>query len=228
MAIMASLVNLKIPVFLWTILWRIVMKFQHRYRWSRIGSVFREILKIEFCLNEFSLTFPAWIKQGTKKFVCSFVFTVLFQTRHDDIIKWKHFPHYSPFVRGIHRSPVNCPHKGQWRGALMFSLICPWTNGSVNNGEAGDLRRHRAHYDVIEMTKTFIPSIPQSNIIDLWNMYSSLGKCELFSMEHTYDTMPSCISDTNAIREKTDFSYWNGLHVIGVSYNNLLYQTEYK
>ena len=42
----------------------------------------------------------------------------------DDVIKWKHFPRYGPFVRGIHRSPVNSPHKGQWRGALMFSLIC--------------------------------------------------------------------------------------------------------
>ena len=43
---------------------------------------------------------------------------------HDDVIKWKHFPRYWPFVRGIHRSPVNSPHKGQWRGALKFSLIC--------------------------------------------------------------------------------------------------------
>ena len=42
---------------------------------------------------------------------------------HDDVIKWKHFLRYWPFVRGIHRSPVNTPHKGQWRGALMFSLI---------------------------------------------------------------------------------------------------------
>ena len=66
---------------------------------------------------------------------------------HDDVIKWKHFPRYWPFVRGIHR----WPHKGQWRGALMFSLICAWINGSVNNREAGDLRRHRAHYDVIVM-----------------------------------------------------------------------------
>ena len=41
---------------------------------------------------------------------------------HDDVIKWKHFPRYWPFVRGIHRSPVNSPHKGQWRGALMFSF----------------------------------------------------------------------------------------------------------
>ena len=70
---------------------------------------------------------------------------------HDDVIKWKHFPRYWPFVRGIHRSPVNSPHKGQWRGALMFSLICIWINGWVNNGKAGDLRRHRAHYDVTVM-----------------------------------------------------------------------------
>ena len=67
---------------------------------------------------------------------------------HDDVIKWKHFPRYWPFVRGIHRSPVNSPHKGQWRGALMLSLICTRTNGWINNGEAGDLRWYRAHYDV--------------------------------------------------------------------------------
>ena len=51
---------------------------------------------------------------------------------HDDVIKWKHFPRYRPFVRGIHRSPVNSPHKGQWRGALMFSLIGARINGWVN------------------------------------------------------------------------------------------------
>ena len=45
---------------------------------------------------------------------------------HDDVIKWKHLPRFWPFVRGIHRCPVNSPHKGQWRGALMFSLICAW------------------------------------------------------------------------------------------------------
>ena len=63
---------------------------------------------------------------------------------HDATIKRKHFPRHWPFVPGIHRSPVNSPHKGQWRGALMFSLICAW----VNNREAGDLRRHSVHYDV--------------------------------------------------------------------------------
>ena len=71
---------------------------------------------------------------------------------YDDVIKWKHFPRYWSFVRGIHRPPVNSPHKGHWRGALMFSLICARINRWVNNGEASDLRRHRAHYDVIVMT----------------------------------------------------------------------------
>ena len=70
---------------------------------------------------------------------------------HDDVIKWKHFPRYWPFVWGIHRSRWIANTKGQWRGALMFSLICVWINGWVNNRESGDLRRYRAHYDVIVM-----------------------------------------------------------------------------
>ena len=41
--------------------------------------------------------------------------------------------------------------KGQWRRALMFSLICAWTKGCANNRDTGDLRRHRTHYDVIIM-----------------------------------------------------------------------------
>ena len=80
--------------------------------------------------------------------------TLLGRPQHgidDEVIKWKHFPRYWSFVRGIHRWPVNSPHKGQWRGALMFSLICAWINRWVKNREAGDLRRHRAHYDVIVM-----------------------------------------------------------------------------
>ena len=60
---------------------------------------------------------------------------------HDDVIKWKHFPHYWPFVGGIHRLPVNSPNKGQWCGALMPSLIRAWTNGWVNDRDTGVLRR---------------------------------------------------------------------------------------
>ena len=63
----------------------------------------------------------------------------------------KCFPRYWPFVRGIHRSPVNSQHKDQRRGALMLPLICAWINDWVNNRVAGDFRRHRGHYDVIVM-----------------------------------------------------------------------------
>ena len=59
-----------------------------------------------------------------------------------------------PFLWGIHRWPVNSPHNGQLRGALMFSLICAWTNCRVNNRTASDLKRHRAHYDVIATHRT--------------------------------------------------------------------------
>ena len=62
------------------------------------------------------------------------------------------------FVRGIHRSPVNSPHIGQWRGALMFSLIWAWINAWVNNREDGDLRRHRVHYDVTVMSLYIRPT----------------------------------------------------------------------
>ena len=79
-----------------------------------------------------------WFKSGDSRY-------------HDDVIKWKHFPRFWPFVLEIHRSPVNSPHKGQWRGALMFPFICVWINGWVNNRKAGDLRRYRAHYDVTVM-----------------------------------------------------------------------------
>ena len=61
---------------------------------------------------------------------------------HDDVVKWQHFPRYWPFVRGIHRWPVDSPYKGQWRGALIFSLICAWTNSSANNRDAASLRSH--------------------------------------------------------------------------------------
>ena len=71
--------------------------------------------------------------------------------QHGDVMKWKHFPRYWPFVRGIHQSPVNSTHKGQWRGALMASVICARTNGWANNRDSGDFKNHRAHYDVTMM-----------------------------------------------------------------------------
>ena len=72
---------------------------------------------------------------------------------------WRHqtetFSAWLAFVRGIHRSTMNSPNKGQRRGALVFSLIFAWTNSWAKNGDAGDLSRHRTHYDVIAME--FVP-----------------------------------------------------------------------
>ena len=67
---------------------------------------------------------------------------------YDHFDKREHFPRYWPFVRWIRRLPVDFPHKGRWRGAGMFSLMCAWTNGWANNLDAGDFRRHRVHHDV--------------------------------------------------------------------------------
>ena len=81
--------------------------------------------------------------------------TLNWNLHHDDVIKWKHSARCWPFVRGIHRSPVNSPHKGRWGGALLGFFICAWINGWVNNRETGDLGRHRAHYDVTVMWHPF-------------------------------------------------------------------------
>ena len=69
----------------------------------------------------------------------------------DDVIKWNHFPRYWPIVLEIPQSPVDSPHKSQWRRALVFSLICASTNGWTNTQDAGDLRRIHAHYYVTVM-----------------------------------------------------------------------------
>ena len=70
---------------------------------------------------------------------------------YDDDIKWKHFPRYWPFVRGIHWSSVVSPHNGQWRRALMFHVVCAWEYVWANNRDPHDLRRHNAHYHVTVM-----------------------------------------------------------------------------
>ena len=112
---------------------------------------------------------------------------------HDDVIKWKHFPHYWPFVRGIHRSPVHTPHKGQWRGALIFSLICAQLNVWVNNREAGDLRRYRTHYDV--------------NVRAVGNLYHYIRYTFWIYMQMYNTATRGCF-------------YWNGLILIPAWINN--------
>ena len=93
----------------------------------------------------------------------AYLWSAMYSLVHDDIIKWKHFPCYWPFVRGIHRSLVISLYKDQCRWASMFFFICTWINRWVNNREAGDLRRHRAHFNdviiVMEVSSAIFKSI---------------------------------------------------------------------
>ena len=100
--------------------------------------------------------------QGREEEITSHRYYGLKLPVHDDVIKWKHFPRYWPFVRGIQRSPVKSPHKGQWRGVLMSPLICAWINGWVNTHEAGDLRHYRAYYDATVMHSLYTIFCPHN------------------------------------------------------------------
>ena len=97
-------------------------------------------------------------------------------TYHNKVVRQKHFLRYWPFVRETHRSPVKSPHKGQWRGAVMFSMICAWINGWVNNRHTSDLRRHGPYYGVIVMmTGTYWAILFASFVLSgywrVWNFY---------------------------------------------------------
>ena len=94
------------------------------------------------------------------------------QLNHDDIIEWKCFPRYWPFLRGIHRSVTK-----------MFSLICAWTSGWVNNAKVGDLRPHCAHNDI--------------TVIHFLNFKTSrLSPTSKYQRKYRYLDHPICISLT--------------------------------
>ena len=106
------------------------------------------------------------------------------------------YSRYWPFVRWIHRSPVT-PHKGQWRGALMFSFICAWIYGWVNNREAGDLRRHGAHYGVNVM---YIQQIVKIAVwLKSWELHGTFGSFVNKSLDPSIaiNGNPYCYSEVN-------------------------------
>ena len=113
---------------------------------------------------------------------------------HDDVIKWKNVPRYWSFVRVIHQSPVNSPHKGHWRRALVFYFVCAWINCWVNNREADDLRRHRASATSQEMLDISLLNIGFK--IDLILQPHLPGPNELITSRQVYviTSISSCIS----------------------------------
>ena len=133
---------------------------------------------------------------------------------HDDVIKWKHFPRYWPYVWGIHCSLVNSPHKGHWRGALMFSLICVWINCWVNNREAGDLRRYSAHYDVTVMGCHSIDDIFKCVFLN-GNVWTSIKSALKFVSLCQIDNKPSLVQIMTCCRACSS-------HYLNQCWSNLL------
>ena len=106
-------------------------------------------LRVTLCCYMLNLIPHCLWQNQLQSIACNLLIQTVLQNQgnHDDVNKWNHFALYGPFVRGIHRPPMTSPHRPVTR-SLMFSVICARINVWVNNGEAGDLRRHRAHYDV--------------------------------------------------------------------------------
>ena len=108
---------------------------------------------------------------------------------HDNVIKWKYFPRDWLFVRGIHRSPVNSPHKGQWCVTWCFLWSVSEKKGWVNNRYAGKLRRHCTHYDVTVMLSACLSVFLShlfnyaSIIVSSWNFQELLPMTEVVSMQ---------------------------------------------
>ena len=94
-------------------------------------------------------------------------------------------------------SPVNSPHKDQWRGALVFSLICAWINGWVNNRETVDLRCHRAHYDVIVM----LQSVAYYMLMTINLSFRIITQLDWIYVDYKYRSMSTC-SHANARASK--------------------------
>ena len=111
---------------------------------------------------------------------------------HDGVMTWwrrqmETFSALLAICAGNSPVPVNSPHKGQWRGALMFSLICVWINGWINNHEVGDLRRYRVHYDVIVMLFAFC--IPLTEISHCRTLVLSFVNMSYWLVEQTIVSM---------------------------------------
>ena len=76
---------------------------------------------------------PEWLTQETDPYVGEVA-------SHDDVMKFKHFPHHWPSVWGIHRSPVDSPHKRQWWGTLIFPFISVCANFCTNSRQTREYR----------------------------------------------------------------------------------------
>ena len=69
---------------------------------------------------------------------------------------WRHQMEISSALLVLCAENSQVASQSHWRRALIFSSICGWTNGWVNNRDAGDLRRRSAYYDVTVMNQRLV------------------------------------------------------------------------
>ena len=98
---------------------------------------------------------------------------------------------YWPFVRRIRRWPVDSPHIGQWRGALMFSFICALTNSWENCLDTCDLRRHRAHYNITVMEAC---KVMQKGVTELFHSCYDLWLVTCYASRHCLNQNRTIVS----------------------------------
>ena len=122
------------------------------------------------------------------------------------------------FMKTSSNGHIYSPHKGQWRGVLMFSLVCAWINCWVNNDEAGDLRRYRGYYDVSVMTpqcdwlllpelvRLWVPEASHSHD-EVWQpCLSKICKCVLVKTSKYFyqSTVCSAVCSQNTSKTETN------------------------
>ena len=127
---------------------------------------------------------------------------------HGDVIKWKHFTRYWPF---IYRSPVDSRHKGQWRGALMFLWSAPEKkNGWANNRDAHDLRRHRV--------QQFLQFHVQTNANYVFDLHFPMTVPQIDGLvqerrNSIANALELSLSCTNPSRWKINYFAWCGCYI---------------
>ena len=119
-----------------------------------------------------------------------------------------------PSQRPMPPVTVVSPNKGQWRGALKFSLICAWANGWANNRHASDLRRYRGHYDAIAMTELFrcgsrrVPN-DLGQRVTCSSMHVSPGDCNIEEWKYLFHHIHG--KSTHIVRVKSSPRNFTGL-----------------
>ena len=151
----------------------VFLALTHRYEIGGCTADLRSCVRSSSCKHQFP-----WWRHQMQAFSALHIYTYIYI-----YIYW-------PFVRRIHWSPVDSPHKGQWHGALMFSLICAWTNDWANNRDAGDLRRNHAHYGITVMPRTWYRQPlqnPNRTLLNLVTFHILLSwKCPFKKLLHQH------------------------------------------